>query len=275
MRTLAGILAAFTIMGSSTGAADAEPAGSTPLDTLEACPATAVADAPVLLVHGTHADVETSLGPVRRALLGDGRCVYGLDYDSDEPLPTSVDYFTAAVERIVTLNHVRSIDVVGKSQGALIARAISLKFAGYAANPIRTVVAVSGPQHGTSVAGIRLPSLPTGSTVPRGLPFLSPAMFDMVSGSPFLTGLNDGPLVAPGVRYVMTATEYDQIVTPYTTAFIDAPEVTNIVVQDGCPEDHTGHMAGSTDPRTVDLVLRALDPARHPSVRCIANDNRK
>ncbi|MFE3225316.1 esterase/lipase family protein [Nocardia sp. NPDC059228] len=275
MRTLAGILGTLAIMGSSVGAATAEPAGSTPLDTLEACPAASRADPPVLLIHGTHADVGTSLGPVRQALLDDGRCVYGLDYDSDESLPTSVDYFTAAVDRIIAVNQANSLDLVGKSQGALIARAVSLQFVGRAVNPVRTVVAVSGPQHGTSIAGIRLPALSSGSTVPQGLPFLSPAMFDMLAGSPYLAGLNSGPPVAPGVRYVMTATAYDEIVTPYATAFIDAPGVTNILVQDGCSEDHTGHLAGSTDPRTVDLVLHALDPDRHPTVRCVTNDNRK
>ncbi|MVU75742.1 hypothetical protein GPX89_00610 [Nocardia sp. ET3-3] len=275
MRTLVGVVAALAIMGSTAGAATAEPAGSTPLDTLAACPATARSDAPVLLIHGTHADVEKSLGPVRQGLLDDGRCVYGLDYDSDEPLSASVDYFTAAVHRILAVNQGNTLDLVGKSQGALIARAVSLRFADRATNPIRTVVAVSGPQQGTSIAGIRLPTLPTGSSVPQGLPFLSPAMFDMLAGSPYLTRLNSGPMVAPGVRYVMTATSYDEIVTPYTTAFIHAPGVTDILVQDGCAADHTGHMAGSTDPRTVDLVLNALDPVRHPTVRCAANDNRK
>ena len=49
----------------------------------------------------------------------------------------------------------------------------------------------------------------------------------------------------------MTATSYDRTVTPYTSAFIDAPNVTNILVQDGCPEDHTGHIAGSTDPNSA------------------------
>ncbi|MEC3956785.1 hypothetical protein VMT65_27370 [Nocardia sp. CDC153] len=272
MRTLAGVVAALAIMGSTAGAATAEPTGSTPLDTVTACPATARADAPVLLVHGTHADVEQSLGPVRQGLLEDGRCVYGLDYDSDESLSTSVDYFAAAVDRILAVNRAKTLDLVGKSQGALIARAVSLRFADRDVNPIRTVVAVSGPQHGTSVAGLRLPA---GSSLPQGLPFLSPAMADMLAGSPYLTRLDSGPTVAPGVRYVMTATAYDEIVTPYTTAFIDAPGVTNLLVQDGCPEDHTGHLAGTTDPRTVDLVLHALDPARHPTVRCVANDNRK
>ncbi|MFE9786977.1 hypothetical protein ACFYO7_16510 [Nocardia salmonicida] len=54
---------------------------------------------------------------------------------------------------------------------------------------------------------------------------------------------------------------------PYTSAFIDAPNVANILVQDGCPEDHTGHIAGSTDSRTTDLGLHALDPVRHPTIR--------
>ncbi|MRH90816.1 hypothetical protein GFY24_25825 [Nocardia sp. SYP-A9097] len=271
MRTLATTTAALAILGtvSGPGTALAAPAMPTPLDTLTACPAQTRADPPVLLIHGTNATVETSLGPVRQALLDDGRCVYGLDYDSSGSVATSVTYFAAAAERIAALNTVDAVDLVGKSQGALIARAASLEFTGRQANPIRSVVAVSGPQYGVDPAGI--PVAPLAALVPPG----TSALTDVVAGSPYLTTLNRGPVVAPGVRYTMIASRDDRIVTPYTSAFIDAPGVTNIVLQDGCPQDHAGHLAESTDPRTVDLVLHALDPDRHPTIRCTLNEDRK
>lgn len=101
------------------------------------------------------------------------------------------------------------------------------------------------------------------------------ALADMVAGSPFPTELNSGPMTAADVRYTMIATRDDAIVTRYTSAFIDAANVTNILVQDGCPQDRTGHIAGSTDPRTIDLALNALDPHKHPALRCVANDDRR
>ncbi|WP_405133180.1 esterase/lipase family protein [Nocardia sp. NBC_01388] len=271
MRTIAGISAVLAIAGfTQAGTAAAAPQPATPLDTLTAC--AAHVDAPVLLIHGTNASVEKSLGPVRQALLDDGRCVYGLEYDSQQPISVSADYFAAAVDRITELNGASSVDVVGKSQGALIARATSLEFAARPVNPVRAVVAVSGPQYGVgkTVAGVDIAPL-----VAPVIPPNTSALTDMLAGSAYLTRLTSGPMVAPGVRYTMIASRDDELVTPYTSAFIDAPGVTNIVLQDGCPDDHAGHIAESTDPRSVDLVLNALDPVRHPALRCTPNADRK
>ncbi|PXX54937.1 triacylglycerol esterase/lipase EstA (alpha/beta hydrolase family) [Nocardia tenerifensis] len=272
MRTTAtgvAVLAAVSVVWA--GAAHAAPSPTAIAD-IAAC--AAHRDVPVLLVHGTNADVEQSLGPVRDALLADGRCVYGMEYDSMQPVSVSVDYFTRAAERILAVNGVDSLDLVGKSQGGLIARAVSLKLAAGAAGSARQVVSIFGPQHGvrTVVAGVDT----TGSAavLPLVIPD-RPALTDMMAGSPFLQELDKDGMTADGVRYTMIATREDQIVTPYTSAFINAPNVTNILVQDGCPEDRTGHIAGSTDPRTVDLALNALDPQQHPRIRCVSNNDRK
>jgi triacylglycerol esterase/lipase EstA (alpha/beta hydrolase family) len=268
------IAAALTAVASVATAATATAAPTlTPLDSITACPAGTRADRPVLLIHGTNATVEQSLGPVRTGLLDDGRCVYGLEYDSRQSISVSVDYFEAAVDRILAVNQAAAIDLLGKSQGGLIARAVSLEFAGRQVNPIKKVVAISGPQHGVtlSVAGLDVTALAT------QLPVLAdrmPAAADMLAGSPYLTQLNKGPMTAPGVEYTMIASRYDDIIKPYTSSFVDAPKVTNLTVQDGCPEDHTGHIAASNDPRTIDLALRAMDPQRHPTLRCTATDER-
>ncbi len=274
MRPIARISAALAVAAivcSPTAAADPAPPGATPLASLDACPAQTRGEPPVLLIHGTNASVEKSLGPTRQALLDDGRCVYGLDYNSMQPISTSTDYFAAAVDRITELNPGTSIDIVGKSQGALIARAVSLRFADRQPNPIRQVVSISGPQHGVTegVAGIDL--TPLGASTPIFPLVGRDALRDMLIGSPYLTALNAGPMTAPTVRYTMIATETDRLVTPYTSGFVDAANVTNVLLQDGCPQDRAGHLSESTDPRTIDLTLHALDPARHPGIRCVSN----
>ncbi|MFJ4651343.1 esterase/lipase family protein [Nocardia sp. NPDC088792] len=276
MRAIAAVAVLLTVSGiAGAGSATARPAPQpdTPLAGIAACPAGTRGDAPVLLIHGTGATVEKSFGAVRQALLDDGRCVYGLDYDSTRPLSDSVDYFAAAVDRITAVNDGAPVDVIGKSQGALIARAVSLKFTDRQENPVRSVIAVSGPQYGVTLAGMTLGA--AAAALPPDIPFPTPALRDMLAGSPYLTDLNSGPMTAPGVAYTMIASRDDEMVTPYTAAFIDAPNVTNILLQDGCPEDHSGHLAESTDPRSVDLVLHALDPQRHTRIRCTANDERK
>ncbi|WP_158675557.1 alpha/beta fold hydrolase [Nocardia stercoris] len=255
---------------SSPALAAATPDDATPPDTLAACPAGTVG-VPVLLIHGTNADVERSLGPTRQALADDGRCVYGPDFDSTRPLSESVDYFAAVVEHIRAVNGVDVIDVVGKSQGGLIARAVSLKFAGQQSNPIRNLVTVSGPHQGVTEFAGSTNLNPVALLVP-GLPA---AAHDMLAGSEFLTELDADGMTAPGVRYTLIGTRTDRIVTPYTSSFIDAPNTTDILIQDGCPEDLAGHLAESADPRTIDLTLNALDPVRHHTVRCVANDDQR
>ncbi|MEV6072385.1 alpha/beta fold hydrolase [Nocardia sp. NPDC052001] len=278
MRAIAGLSATLAVasMVCAPGAvADPAPPGATPLASLDACPPGNRGEPPVLLIHGTNASVEKSLGPTRQALLDDGRCVYGLDYDSMQPVSTSVDYFAAAVDRIIELNPRTTVDVVGKSQGALIARAVSLKFTDPERNSIRRVVSISGPQHGVTevVGGIDITALGAGTPVFNLL--RRDALRDMLIGSPYLSALNAGPLTAPNVRYTMIATETDRLVTPYTSGFIDAANVTNVLLQDGCPQDRAGHLAESTDPRTIDLTLHALDPTRHPEVRCLPNTDER
>lgn len=278
MRALFSVGVALAVAGGGcAGVAAAAPASpeATPLTAIEACPASSAGGVPILLIHGTNATVEKSLGPVQQALLEDGRCVYGLEFNSMQPLSASVDYFAGAVDRIREVNHVTAIDVVGKSQGALIARAVSVRSADRATPPLRHVVAISGPQHGVSqtVAGVDI--TPIGARTPLFNLIDRAAMRDMLVGSPFMTELGRGPMTAPGVHYTMLASRYDQIVTPYSNAFVDEPNVKNILIQDGCEEDRAGHLAESTDPRTVDLVLNALDPVRHPVVRCVPNTDER
>ncbi|MFJ9371395.1 esterase/lipase family protein [Nocardia sp. NPDC101769] len=249
--------------------ASAAPQTDSQISEITPCAAGTAAEHPVLLVHGTGRTVEQSLGPTRQALVDDGRCVYGVDYDSWGPVSDSVDLVTTVADRILAVNGATSLDLVGKSQGGLIVRAVSLRFTDRPANPIDQVVAISGPQLGSGTSGIgalvqAAPNL-AAAVLPR-------AAVDMTPGSPFLTALNSGPLTAAGVRYTMIGSSYDELVSP-TVAFIDGPNVTNILIQDGCPIDHAGHAAEATDPRTIDLTMHTLDPDRHPDIRCAANNN--
>ena len=60
---------------------------------------------------------------------------------------------------------------------------------------------------------------------------------EFLQGSPFLTHLYaDGVYAVHGVQYTTIMTRYDELVTPYTSGRIIAPNVTNIVVhQNGTP----------------------------------------
>jgi triacylglycerol lipase len=58
-------------------------------------------------------------------------------------------------------------------------------------------------------------------------------------------------------------TKYDQVVTPYSSAFLAGPRarVTNVTLQNGCPGNAAGHLDITTDPVALQWVENAL--ARH------------
>jgi hypothetical protein len=80
-------------------------------------------------------------------------------------------------------------------------------------------------------------------------------------GSSFLDELNAGGDTVPGPSYTVIETKYDTVVTPYTSAFLSGPNVTNITLQDQCPRDLVEHVGIIYDAIALHDVLNALDPA--------------
>jgi hypothetical protein len=87
-----------------------------------------------------------------------------------------------------------------------------------------------------------------------------------LTGSDFLKKLN--PAAVPGLRYTTVMTKYDEAVVPYTSGFLNAPNATDVVLQDICPQDHAGHGMVGFDPNATQVVLNALDPAHAQPIHC-------
>src|SRR5579862_1118824 len=95
------------------------------------------------------------------------------------------------------------------------------------------------------------------------------ACVQQLQGSPFLTGLNQAP-TAPGVKYVVIETTDDEVVTPYTNAFLPAAaNVTDITVQHQCALDGSDHLEIAADPIAMADMLNALDPSAPVHVPCL------
>jgi triacylglycerol lipase len=62
------------------------------------------------------------------------------------------------------------------------------------------------------------------------------------------------------VDYTVIETQYDQVVTPFSSAFLAGPRarVTNITLQNRCPADIVGHLEITTDPVALQWVENAL-----------------
>jgi triacylglycerol esterase/lipase EstA (alpha/beta hydrolase family) len=60
----------------------------------------------------------------------------------------------------------------------------------------------------------------------------------------------------------------DKVVTPYMSAFLSGPGVTNILLQDQCRLDFGDHLSMPYDHIAAADVLNALDPANPRTPRC-------
>ena len=92
---------------------------------------------------------------------------------------------------------------------------------------------------------------------------LCPACRQQKRGSAFMEQLNAGGDTVAGVSYTVVQTRYDEVVTPYSSAFLSGPDVRNILLQNQCALDHGEHLSMPYDHIAAADVLNALDPA-HP-----------
>lgn len=238
---------------------------------------------PVVLVHGTWENRYDNWASLSPRLKADGYCVFALNFGDDADsaaglLPSlkgTSDIGASAKELATFVDAVRSatgvdkVDIVGHSQGGLMARQY-LKFEG-GASKVRRLVTLGATHHGTTLSGIG--SL--GNTLNLlgvAKPFLGTAAIQQVVGSSFLTTLNAGGDTVPGVDYTVIATKYDEVTTPYASTFLTAgpgATVQNITIQTGCPIDLSDHLSMSYGPRISGIVRNALTPGSVGWVPCL------
>jgi triacylglycerol lipase len=93
------------------------------------------------------------------------------------------------------------------------------------------------------------------------------ACWQQATDSPFLTKLNAGDETPPPVDYTVIETAYDEVVLPYTSAFLTGPasRVTNVTLQQRCPDDVVGHVGLPTNPVALQWVENALAARNGPA----------
>ncbi len=225
------------------------------------CAPTAAHPRPVVLVHGTFENRFDNWQALSPLLKSDGYCVFALDYGSYNgsgaleiygvgDIPTSAGQLDAFVDRVRAATGAAEVDVVGHSQGGMMPRWY-LKFLGGAAE-VHTLVGLSPSNHGTTLDGLL--TLPNSDAATSGCP----ACRQQKAGSPFMRQLNAGGDTVGGVSYTVIQTRYDEVVTPYTSAFLSGPDVTNILLQDQDPANTTDHVRIPYDPLALSDVLAAL-----------------
>ncbi|MGW4777484.1 esterase/lipase family protein [Streptomyces filamentosus] len=241
------------------------------------CKPSAAHPRPVVLVHGTFGNAVDNWLALAPYLVNRGYCVYSLDYGQLPnvplfhglgPIEKSAGQLDAFVDRVLAATGTPEADLVGHSQGGMMPRWY-LKFLG-GAEKVNALVGIAPDNHGTTLLGLTklLPYFPGAEDL---LTASTPGLADQIAGSAFLTKLNAGGDTVPGVRYHVIATRYDEVVTPYRSQFLTGPDVTNVLIQDKCALDLSGHVAiGLTDRVAFHEVANALDPAHATPTSCLS-----
>lgn len=225
------------------------------------CTPSAAHPRPVVLVHGTFENRFDNWQALSPLLKANGYCVFALDYGSYNgsgalgiygvgDIPTSAGQLDAFIDRVRSATGTAEVDVVGHSQGGMMPRWY-LKFLGGAAE-VHTLVGLSPSNHGTTLNGLF--NLPNSDVATGGCP----ACRQQRAGSDFMRRLNAGGDTVSGVSYTVIQTRYDEVVTPYTSAFLSGPAVTNILLQDQDPSNTADHTRIPYDPLALSDVLAAL-----------------
>jgi len=266
MRSSSIVLALLAVLACTATASAASPP---PPGANLPCRPTAVHPEPVILVHGTAENMFDNWQAMSPALKAAGYCVYAFNYGSFNgsgtlgiygigPIDRSAQELATEVDTVLAQTGAAKVDLVGHSQGGMMPR-YYLK--NIDSSKVDDLVGLSPSNHGTTN---RFAS-------PLGGP--CPACAQQAAGSSFITQLNAGDETPGAVDYTNIVTRYDEVVTPYTSGFLaaDGNAVTNITLQDKCPNDTSEHLRTPYDAPAIQITLNALgrsgpaDPAFQPA----------
>jgi triacylglycerol esterase/lipase EstA (alpha/beta hydrolase family) len=251
--------------GPAAAAAGAAPAA------VNSCKVSAAHPFAVVLVHGTFEN-SSQWSRFQPVLEQAGYCVSAIDYNSIQDIATSAGELSSFVDQVLAASGASKVDIVGHSQGGMMPR-FFLKNLGGAART-HALVGIAPSNYGTTLQGLATLAGAGGGVIAPIVAAVCPACQQQIQGSQFLAALNSPADTVAGVDYTVIETSRDEVVTPFTNAFLHSPGVTNVLVQNVCPADTSGHIAlANEDQNAWQLVLNALDPGHTRPVVCVAATN--
>jgi triacylglycerol esterase/lipase EstA (alpha/beta hydrolase family) len=218
---------------------------------------------PVVLVHGTFENMAFNWQKLSPALKKAGYCVYALNYGGAKDAPiqgtgeiaASAGQLSAFVDKVLAATGASKVDMVGHSQGGMMPR-YYLKFLG-GASKVGKLIGIVPSNHGTNLDGlVELGSL---LGITQAVVKAAPAAGEQITDSDFLKNLNAGGDTVPGVQYIVLSTKYDEVVTPYTSEFLNGSNAQNVLLQDKCANDTNAHVGIAFDPVMIKFVENSLD----------------
>lgn len=234
---------------------------------------------PVVLVIATLTDEGANWVTLSPLLANAGYCVYTFNYgetnlsdfgriDALGYIEHSAEELSTFVDKVLSQTKASKVDLVGHSQGGMMPN-YYLKFLG-GASKVNELVALAPSNHGTNEDGLveLLNKFPFAPGLAKLIEFIgAPALIQQEAGGAFQTHLFAEGDTVPGVRYAVIETDHDEVVTPYTNAFLNGPDVTNITLQEQCPTDKVEHIGMASDSPALQNVLNQLSASPNPSFK--------
>ncbi|KAI9232170.1 MAG: lipase [Podila humilis] len=242
------------------------------------CKPSAAHPRPLILVHATllTADSWQDFVPTFQQ---QGWCVFALTYGTVPDIPgfgglapveQSAQQLADFANNVMARMNASQVDLVGHSQGGILGR-YWVKYLG-GAGKVNRMVGISPITHGTTLSGIATVAKALQVFYPAEPLFdkIAPSFYEMVNTSPFIAKLNAGGDTSPGVVHSNIATKFDEVVTPYQTAFENDPGVTNVVLQDLCLLSLNEHLTMVNSMVVLQYVLNQLDPSAAKTANCLS-----
>ncbi|WP_103343672.1 lipase [Amycolatopsis sp. CA-126428] len=270
-RTLAVLAAALTLGAVAPPVAEAAPSSGW---NDWGCRPSAAHPEPVVLVHGLGANDTVNWFFHAPKIAAQGYCVFSLTYGTGilgpgvgglASMRDSAAQLGRFVDRVRSTTGAAKVDIVGHSEGSTMP-AYYLKYGGAA--KVAHFAGFGANYRGTTLGGLDalakalLTSAPGLGAVLRTT---CGACTEYLAPSAFLDDLARGGVHVPGPTYTSIVSKYDEVVTPYTSGILGEPGTTDVVLQDFCAGDASGHLSQAVDPNVTGLILHALDASYAPA----------
>jgi triacylglycerol esterase/lipase EstA (alpha/beta hydrolase family) len=262
------------------------------------CQPTAAHPNPIVLVHGTGGNRYTNWAYLGPRLANEGYCVFALNYGGLYPqapfqatdvitpeipgvrpagLDSSAAQINTFIDEVLVATHATQVDLVGHSQGALLALYIP-KLTDHAPK-VHHVIGLGSPTQGSTAGGLTDLGDAIGfTTLLNAFAGLGcePCGDAPIPGGVLIQRLHAGGIAVPPIRYTMIASRNDNVASPAESNFIpidqqvpsEQPLISNVLIQDVCAADNVGHVGEAFDGNVFQIIRNALDPAHATPVVC-------
>ncbi|MGV0433100.1 esterase/lipase family protein [Corynebacterium sp. 20_84] len=224
----------------------------------------------MLFVHGTAGNSAMWL-LTAKVLKKRGYCVFAWDFGKLPPakqalLPgfygladvdSNARELAANVEKVKSLTGAEKVDIVGHSQGAMLAKKYIAQLGG--ADNVRRVVGAGGSFHGTRGNGLM-----EGGNARESSSSAIQSPSQQHWDSEHIRTLNTFPDTDPRVVYTSLYSSSDGVVTPYTSSMLESvnrADVANVEVQAVCG-GKVNHIFMPQNPKITALVTWGLERDR-------------